>query len=627
MRLSVTLLLLFFLFSCGRLPAQTTPAFVDGRESDGSAVVFKKLMEQKPPEVQFGVSINESGDVFFQINSEKWFNLLFHGLLSISADIVSKDRYSCDGPPAKGLLRGTLLPPVRPAEFKSRMTPIADGYVTLKIGTVPRALLKKQLEANLVVLRYNIIVYYSNFLDIPRSVWDLLPMGLYTDTLLNAVPAVADSIGGSFVYERRVQVVVPFAKNKDVYEGGMVQRVYDSLQLKNCVIQKVKIRAYSSVEGSETANTLLMRGRANAMVAVLKKLQPGLSRVSVLTAENWLEFYRGLKGGPYESFDRLTRAEIKVKLLDKAVATALEPELAGERKAILTIYYGQRSGLEGFPKEGLLTGFARAIAEKKVVEARKIEKEIFQRVEDGRLPDSYLNKLEIPREEEFWELLNDRALYQYELSLSDGPAVIDSLRAVASLAPGNGKIAYNICALTLYTWHFGDAVDRDRLLKDLDELEGRGIDHSLVRRMMINYHILLSFELLRKEQYAEKDKSVFFIKSNYEGTGLSDEDRFALAKYFTFYSQHDWAKQLIIDRVDQVDVAEDLVFYFVNLGFFRTTEYNDEKFVRALLNASTLNRARFCEFFNPIGRGGAGMQLLEEQGFRLLYCEKCSGVR
>jgi len=627
MRFSATLLLFFFLFSCDRLAAQHTSPYADGRASDGSAIVFKKLMEQKPPEVQFGVSINENGDVYFNISSEKWFDLLFHDLLSISADIVSKDRYSCGTSPAQGLIRGIVLPPVRPAEFKSRMVKTVNGYVTLKIGTVPRALLKKQLEANLVVLRYNIIVYYTTFLDIPRSVWDLLPMGLYTDTLLNAVPPDSDSIGGAFVYERRVQVVVPFAKNKDVYEGGMVQRVYDSLQLKNCMIQKVDIRAYSSVEGPEAANMLLMKGRANTMVAVLKKLQPGLSKVSVLTAENWLEFYRGLKGGPYESFDRLTRAAIKVKLLDKAVATTLEPELAGERKAILTIYYGQRSGLEGVAKERLLSDFAHAIAERKLVEARKIEKEIFQRVEDRRLPDSYLNKLEIPREKEFWDLLNDRALYQYELSLSDGPAVIDSLRAVAALVPGNGRIAYNICALTLYTWHFGYPVDRGRLLKELGELEGRGIDHSLVRRMMINYHILLSFELLGKEQYAEKDKSVFFIKANYEGIGLSDEDRFALAKYFTFYSQNDWAKQLIIDRVDQVDVTEDLVFYYVNLGFFRPYEYNEEKFVRALLNASTLNRERFCQFFSPTGEGGAGMQLLEEQQFRLLYCEKCSGIR
>ena len=85
----------------------------------------------------------------------------------------------------------------------------------------------------------------------------------------------------------------------------------------------------------------------------------------------------------------------------------------------------------------------------------------------------------------------------------------------------------------------------------------------------------------------------------------------------------DWARELIEVRIDKLDVSEDLLFYYVNLGFFRSAQYGSEKFRKALLNASVINRERFCQYFHAVGRGGVGMQLLENNMLRQLYCESC----
>ena len=617
--------------------AQYNSQLTDGRQNDQACIGRALQIDGRPREALFGIQVHEDGDVYFEMNNEGWFNNIFSAGMGITADIVSRDRYNCNnmqagsgsqlgsGPQAGAeLFRGYVLPPLRFQDFRSRMVPTTAGSVLLKIGTLPATLRKKDVEGNLVILVGNKVCYYTYFVDIERSVWDLLPMGLYTDTLLNHVNLTDSGVVLPFYYERVAQVAVSFARNKASYSGEAIRKLYDSLQLNNCVIKEVDIRAYSSVEGPETVNNELMAARGRAMASALQKLQPGLDRIHILTAENWLDFYRQIKGSPDEALSRLTRPEVKARLVDKSLAERLEPILSQERKAILILYYGKRSGFEETTRDALLGGFAKAVKEKQIEQARRIEKEIAERVADNRLPDSYLDKLEIPREKAYWALLNDRLVYKYQLGLADWEVALREFRQLIQLDPKNGRMQYNICALSLVAWHYGDSANAKGLSAAIGKLPAAGIDTSLVRRMMVNYHILRSFDLLNQFEYSEKDRSVQFIKDAYERLPLTDEDRFSLAKFFEYYSQGEWAEEVIAGRIDQLDVSEDLVFYYVNLGFYSPERWREEKFTRALINAFTLDRERFCRFFRPMNKGGAGMQLLEFEQLRQLYCEKCS---
>jgi len=76
--------------------------------------------------------------------------------------------------------------------------------------------------------------------------------------------------------------------------------------------------------------------------------------------------------------------------------------------------------------------------------------------------------------------------------------------------------------------------------------------------------------------------------------------------------------------MDKVDVSEDLVFYYVNLGFYHPMEYDEDYFRNAILNAINLNPKRFCKFFMPIDKGGASMQLAEYEDLKKIFCENCS---
>lgn len=273
---SYKIISLFLLISVSYRPglfAQYQSKLVDGRTSDPFCMNYHLLILEKPKEVLFGFDITDNGDVYFHMTNEGWFKKLFTPGMAVTADIVARDRYSCTNyHPGTGPFKGYVLTPVRQEDFGKNMTQLMSGSISIKIGKVPPELRKKEIEANLVILYHDKVCYYTDFFDIDRSGWDLLPMGLYTDALLTLSPHSDTAMDKGFTYTQMARIVVPFARNKDSYERKDVEKIYDSLHLKNCVIRRVSIRAYSSVEGTEAVNRQLMKGRANSMVSVLKKV-------------------------------------------------------------------------------------------------------------------------------------------------------------------------------------------------------------------------------------------------------------------------------------------------------------------------------------------------------------------
>ena len=105
----------------------------------------------------------------------------------MTVDIISKDRYNCSNTidDKKGIPKGHVLPGVYKKDLLKNSNELMPGNIYTKIGQVPRSLMGKEVEGNLVILNGPYICYYTNFVDIDRSVWNLLPMGLFVDSLLN----------------------------------------------------------------------------------------------------------------------------------------------------------------------------------------------------------------------------------------------------------------------------------------------------------------------------------------------------------------------------------------------------------------------------------------------------------
>jgi len=75
--------------------------------------------------------------------------------------------------------------------------------------------------------------------------------------------------------------------------------------------------------------------------------------------------------------------------------------------------------------------------------------------------------------------------------------------------------------------------------------------------------------------------------------------------------------------VNQVDVDEDLLFYYLNLTLIDNKLINRPDYRAILLNAININPSRYCALFNSSSKGGITFQLLDNKFLRDTYCENC----
>ncbi|HEX6181236.1 MAG TPA: hypothetical protein VFZ47_08295, partial [Chitinophagaceae bacterium] len=166
------------------LYCQIKPNFIDGRQHNYCKSCIT-VLDEMPKEVLFGLHLNDDGSIYFSMNDRQWFEKIFnHDSYGVAVDIISKDRYNCskniDNQP--GIPKGHILPGVYKNDLIRNSKDLMPGSIYTKIGNIPPSLMGKELEGNLVILNGAYICYYTNFVDIDRSAWHLLPMGLFVDS-------------------------------------------------------------------------------------------------------------------------------------------------------------------------------------------------------------------------------------------------------------------------------------------------------------------------------------------------------------------------------------------------------------------------------------------------------------
>ena len=86
------------------------------------------------------------------------------------------------------------------------------------------------------------------------------------------------------------------------------------------------------------------------------------------------------------------------------------------------------------------------------------------------------------------------------------------------------------------------------------------------------------------------------------------------------------ATALIENRVNRIDVDEDLLFYYLNLTIIDEALTQTSDYRSIMLNAFNRNKTRYCRLFNASNDGGVTFQLPEDDYLRDSYCENCEGV-
>lgn len=619
---TIILLLPLLLFIGSRAAAQSSFTLLEGRFSN-TCSSCNQVFSEMPYEVLFGIRM-DGNNITFSMNNIEWFHKIINSPdMGITVDIVSRSRYNCNTPLKSGSTHGFVLKPIYRNEL-IRKADTVGGLIIIPIGKIPAHLSNQVIEGNLVIVNGKSICQYHPAFDIERGPLELLPMGFYTDTLQQAEFTGNSDTAASIIYTTKKNITLPFRKATATLESAELSQLRDSITSGNYSVRHIEVRAYSSVEGPEETNRLLMQKRAKAVQEAINGISPGKLSATIIPAENWIEFNRDVIP-KMPQWKTLSKTAIKRQLQNNELLAQLEPLLAAHRKAVITIWLDKNTRLSDMANDALIPAFNKSVKERSNTDSRRILKEIAVRVADNRLPDTYIDQLEIPAAIDYLDLLSDRAMYSYNIGLLFEDEILKEMYALRQLKPADPFLNYNICTLEILALKFHAVVpiNKDQLLANIRQLAARGIHPSLVNRMLINYNIVLAELFMEQGKYEQKDVAVEYVSNAFSKLTPNDKERYSLARFFTEYGRMDLATAMIKPRVNQLDAAENIIFYFINLCFFDHESFDSEDFQNAVLNAANINRARFCQFFQPPDSGGSSFQLLEYDEIRKFNCDNC----
>ncbi|MFI1772851.1 hypothetical protein [Thalassobellus citreus] len=620
-------LALCFIFVSNIVSAQNTYDIIfPGNDRDQKCQQCFQVFNQKPKEVQFSIQ-REKNNLYFQVNDKNWFNLLFKNAGDgVAIDIVLKDRYACDVESVKKTqIRGFLLKPFYTKELRRGLKPNGESVFRAYVGKIPEGFINDELEYNILFLNNKNLCHYYTIYDLESYPWELLDMGMYLDSLTYNPKEIKVTEQETFVIRNKtMKFKIPFEKNKSNYSQEDIKPIYDSLRLTDFNIKAINIKAYSSIEGSLNRNIELQEQRANSIVAALQTFQKPTINTEVSSSENWVEFLNDIKGTKHESLSGLSKTQIKAKLKG-GLSGEMESILKHHRKAVLELELEKKDKYKTMSTDVLLNKFNAAITAEKLDEAIDIQNSIFERLKGKEVSPDILRKMNIPKQEKFVKIFNKNSAYRYMLNVREILIVYNELLELEKIVPKDREVKYNITALKIKLWRFRALeINETKLKNQITALKNYGIDSSLISRMMVNFHIVKAENLMRKRDYANKDKSVAFINNNYNKFPLSDYDYLSLAQFFSYYANIDMSVKLLENKARSIDINEDLLFYYLNLTLVNVDFTKDLNYKTIMLNAINMNKARYCKLFNAVEDGGVTFQLLENNYLRETYCENCN---
>ena len=597
-----------------------------GKDENEKCKTCFQTFSQKPEDVEFSI-VREKDNLYFQVNDKDWFNRLFKNVGDgLAVDIVVKDKYDCEieSVPIKEI-RGVLLKPLYSGALKKKLKKTSDNIYQVNLGTIPKNLLNEEIEYNILFLSNKNLCRYYVIYDLKSYDWDLLDMGMYLDALsFNPKQIQSSDDQSSFVRDEKLKFIVPFKRNQSTYSKADIKPIYESLRLSDFNIKTIKINAYASIEGIVSRNKVLQEKRANSIVKALQEFQSPTIKTDVSSSENWVEFLNDIEGTKYAYLKPLTQEEIREEIAG-SLSRQMEPIFKNHRKAVVELELKMKDKYSTLALDELLVKFNKEITNKNIEVARDVQNSIFERIKRYPKGLSFLDKMKIPNQKEYADILNKNAAFKYMTDYTYALITYNELQELEKQAPNSAAIKYNLTAvrIKLLYWDAANAQNTD-LNTQILELKKYGIPDADISRMLVNFHIILSEYFLLQGDHSSKDNSVAYVNSNYKKFESSNNDYLNLAQYFNKYGNTNMAVDLLDSKAKTIDIDEDLLFYYLNLTLINKKLTKEKSYRTIMLNAINVNKERYCKLFSSVNKGGVTFQLLENAFLRKTYCENCN---
>ena len=541
----------------------------------------------------------------------------------IAVETVYKESYSCEQP-VVNRQPGYFFREPWLILFKENLDTLKNlslnpNKMLLKIGELPADFDRVTMENNLITIERKYHCNYQNFINIENQRWELLEMGIFKDSMRVKTNGDVYSLN-----EKSLEFTISYEKNDATIKEADLKPIYDSLNFTDYDITSVNIVAFASIEGDKELNEHLVKQRSRNVVRALQKYQKPEIIYQIDALENWDQFYSEIKRTQFKDLADLDKDAIK-KIFsgNEENLKKFEPLLARHRKAIVKIILTRKRKIESLSNQQLITAFNESVKSENINKMKSLLDYVLERFKDSENPRAFIDQLEIPPARFNGPLLNNINGFMLRQGMSSDEESLLVFEELYRMFPLNEEILYNLIAIKLL--NIKKIVDKSALKQVrvlLDQLQVSKIPPKLKYRPWINYYILSNEYYHQTNDFNSSRQMMKNILSIYKNI-LTYDDRLRIAKYFGNYYQYDQAEQIMRPVIENDDIPDELLFYYLNVTIAYDKYYKEDYYQELVERARKIDRVGFCNFFQSSNAGGISFQLLQYKKLKDIYCKIC----
>jgi len=539
-----------------------------------------------------------------------------------AVDVLQKEQFTCNNPNIIDynlINHGVLTKRVYANKlFKSNIADIKEDKNAFKasLGYLPEGI-KGNYELNLVIIQNKSAckTIAQNFVINTNGNY-ARKVELLADTVTINSKFQYNPIADSMVLSFRI----PFENKKFSYKTQDIEPFLKLLNEPAFIIYDLKIKAYSSIEGSESENKFLQEERAKSIINALRVRQKENIATDIQTNFNWEDFKRDIQSTKHNILASMNMEEAKKYIREYNLKKELEPIFSNHRYAEIKMKVTYDiSGKNEEPY--VIKKFDDAVAEEDRPLALSIQKFIINQVVKNRYDISTLKNMYIPLEEDYVGMEMNRIymLYKYnEIETNDFIAKVENL---SNINPNNEYIAFNQMLNSINHSPVNElAVNYNIIQSSLDRLYYTPLRKSTVDGLNVKFQFNLinssdSVQVIQKlkSQCIEKIKEIVDIKDESIGNSLK------LAEIFIENGDYSYARKSLEPWINRT-LNEKIIFTYVSLCSGNEWLMHTEKFNFAMQRASEINPKRYCELLNG---DNFSLIVFENNTVKENYCKLC----
>lgn len=570
----------------------------------------------------------EKNKIYFQYDNLKALRKLIKDSKDgLAIDIVQKIQFGCTGDNImdnsqvnRGIMQKRLY--ANKLYKKNLITDEKQRKTKIKvlIGTIPEEL-DGQYEINLMIIKQKHvcrtctpIAHLEGDVEYNKEL-DLLADTVQTDT----EPYLPKPEKNVLTFK------IPFQKNKFEYQKEDIEPFIKKLKEPDFIIEKLKITAYSSIEGNDANNKRLQEKRAQSIIAALNKRQKTEIKPEIVTGYSWDDFKRDLAGTEYDNLTNMSMTQAQQNIQNNGLSKKLEPYLKNERYGMieLSVSYEIKGNKE---QQYVVNRFNKAVKNNDKELALSIQKFIFKKVLADEYDSLAVSNQEIPKNRGMAGLyMNKLWLQKYVRSDFLDENYCKKIDALSHLVPENYYLKFNSIYCKIHNkLSYVDETEIIKFQRSIDSLYETSLSKETTDLLNLEFQInvIQAIDTTDTPSPLVKEKLQKIKKiANIDQTNDDWQNAMKLSYIFVQAKDYNFAAKILEPFIYDKTVFEELLYNYIYLCTFTDARIFSNRFVYAMRKAQAMNPKRFCEMF---AKKKISFQVLRNSLVKEIYCQYCN---